>query len=329
MEEKKQGFLGKNNCLALFAAMMAAAIVIVLAKPMITGEKKYVGVGAGIDGEVKVEVRIAKGAITAVNVLEHNETEGIGTLAIAQLPEAIVERQNIDVDVVATATITSQAICTAVADAMTQAGMTPAEIPQPETQPAPEAPEQSAATGPLSAGTYTASANGMGEVTVTVTVDEAGTITDVTADGPGETPGIGTNAIEQLPAAILEAQSADVDAVASATITSNAILTAVRDCLTQASGGGAAAVEGTSYTAAATGMGEVTVTIVVDDGGAIVDVQIEGPGETPGIGTNAIEQLPAAILEAQPAEVDTVASATITSNAILTALKDCLAQAGK
>lgn len=234
MEEKKQGFLGQYKCLALFAAMMAVAVVIVLAKPMITGEAKYVGVGTGIGGDVTVEVRIAKGEITAVNVLEHNETEGIGTLAIAQLPEAIIEKQNIDVDVVATATITSQAICTAVADAMTQAGMTPAEIPQPETQPAAEEPAQSAVTGPLSAGTYTASAKGMDEVTVTITVDEAGTITDVVAEGPGETQGIGTNAIEQLPAAILEAQSADVDVVATATVTSNAILSALKDCLAQA-----------------------------------------------------------------------------------------------
>ena len=234
MEEKKQGFLGEYKCLALFAAMMVVAAVLVLVKPMVTGETKYVGTGTGIGGEVKVEVRIAKGVITAVNVLEHNETEGIGTLAIERLPEAIIDQQNIDVDVVATATITSQAICTAVADAMTQAGMTPAEVPQPETQPAVEESEPSVAAGPLAAGTYTATAKGMGDVTVTVTVDEAGTITDVSAEGADETPGIGTNAIDQLPAAILEAQSADVEAVSGATITSDAILSALKDCLTQA-----------------------------------------------------------------------------------------------
>ena len=330
MEEKKQGFLGAYKCLALFAAMMIVAVVIVLVKPMITGETKYAGVGISpIGGEVKVEVRIARGEITAINVLEHNETEGIGTNAIAQLPDAIIEKQNIDVDVVATATLTSQAICEAVADAMTQAGMTPAAIPQPETQPAIE-PGPAVEAGSLAAGTYTASAAGMGEVTVTITVDGAGTITDVTVDGPGETAGIGTNAIEQLPAAILEAQSSQVDTVSGATITSTAILTALNDCLSQASAGGAgAAVEGTSYTATATGMGEVTVTIVVDDSGAIADVQIEGPGETQGIGTNAIEQLPAAILSAQSADVDTVSGATITSTAILNALADCLSQAEK
>lgn len=55
------------------------------------------------------------------------------------------------------------------------------------------------------------------------------------------------------------------------------------------------------------------------DANSITDVKVTGDQETPGIGTMAIEQLPGAILEAQTAEVDGVASATITSNAILKA----------
>lgn len=328
MEEKKQGFLGTYKCLILFAVMMVAAIAIVLVKPMMTGEEKYIGTGTSpIGGEVKVEVKIAKGEIKSVNVISHNETEGIGTNAVDQIPGAIVEKQNVDVDAVAGATLTSKAICEAVADAMTQAGLTPAEMVEP-TAPASQNNGSAGASGPLSAGTYSATAKGMGDVTVTITVDDAGAITDVQIEGAGETAGIGTNAIEKLPNAILEAQSADVDGVAGATITSNAIKTALSDCLAQASSGTSAA-EGTAYTATAKGMGDVTVTIIVNDAGAVVDVQIDGSGETPGIGTNAIEKLPAAILEAQSADVDVIAGATITSNAIKTALADCLAQAGK
>ena len=85
-------------------------------------------------------------------------------------------------------------------------------------------------------GTYTATARGFGgDVTVTVTVD-ANAITDVTAVGDAETAGIGSNAIEQLPSKIVEANGTNgVEVVSGASMTSNAIFDAVNDCLTQAS----------------------------------------------------------------------------------------------
>ena len=69
-----------------------------------------------------------------------------------------------------------------------------------------------------------------GEVTVSVTVED-GKITAVTAEGANETNGIGTKALEELPAKIVEANSADVDVVATATVTSNAIIAAVKNAL--------------------------------------------------------------------------------------------------
>jgi len=85
-------------------------------------------------------------------------------------------------------------------------------------------------------GTYESSAQGMrGEVVVTMTFD-ANSITAVTAVGVNETPDIGTKALEQLPDAILNAQSVEVDAIAGATITSAAILTAAKSCVEQATG---------------------------------------------------------------------------------------------
>jgi len=69
-----------------------------------------------------------------------------------------------------------------------------------------------------------------GEVTVTVTVED-GKITAVAAEGANETPNIGTKALEELPAKIVEANSADVDVVATATVTSNAIIAAVKNAL--------------------------------------------------------------------------------------------------
>lgn len=80
-------------------------------------------------------------------------------------------------------------------------------------------------------GTFTGEANGFGgAVTAEITVS-GGKIESVVLAGDSETPGIGTNALEQLPDAIISSQSAEVDAVAGATITSNAVKEAVIQAL--------------------------------------------------------------------------------------------------
>lgn len=85
-------------------------------------------------------------------------------------------------------------------------------------------------------GTYAAQAKGFGGVvSVSVTFDEKG-MTDVQVEAPDETSGIGSVAAEKLPAAILNAQSAQVDMVSGATFTSKAVMSAVEDCIAQASG---------------------------------------------------------------------------------------------
>ena len=90
--------------------------------------------------------------------------------------------------------------------------------------------------GGYTAGTYTATAQGInGDVTVTMTFD-AEKITEVVIDASGETESIGGAAAEQLTTAIMDAQSSEVDAVAGATITSNAIKEAAGKCIAQAKG---------------------------------------------------------------------------------------------
>ena len=80
-------------------------------------------------------------------------------------------------------------------------------------------------------GTFTGSAAGMGgAVNVTVTV-EGGKIVSVEVGEHSETPGISDPAIEQIPAAIVEAQSTDVEGVSGATVTSEAIKQAVAAAL--------------------------------------------------------------------------------------------------
>ena len=85
-------------------------------------------------------------------------------------------------------------------------------------------------------GTYTAGSEGKnGPVTVEVTLTEDA-IASVVVTSHEETAGLSDPAIENIPAAIVEHQTLAVDAVAGATLTSNAIIAAVTDCVVQAGG---------------------------------------------------------------------------------------------
>lgn len=96
----------------------------------------------------------------------------------------------------------------------------------------PAAPAETPAYAP---GSYTAEAQGFGgTVSVSITVDDSGSISAVAITGDDETDGIGTNAIEQMPDQILAAQSAEVDGVTAATYTSDAIKAALAEALAQA-----------------------------------------------------------------------------------------------
>ncbi|MGN1030949.1 MAG: FAD-dependent oxidoreductase, partial [Butyricicoccaceae bacterium] len=83
-----------------------------------------------------------------------------------------------------------------------------------------------------------------------------------------------------------------------------------------------------SYTAAAKGMGgDVNVTVNFSEN-AIISIEVGENSETPGISDTPIERIPAMIVEHQSLAVDAVAGATMTSNAILTAVAACVEQAG-
>ena len=74
--------------------------------------------------------------------------------------------------------------------------------------------------------------------------------------------------------------------------------------------------------------GDVPVTVTVS-GGVITAVEVGDNSETQGIGSKAIEQLPAEIVEANGTEgVDGVSGASVTSKAIFTAVEEALASAG-
>ncbi|MCD8098289.1 MAG: FAD-dependent oxidoreductase [Lachnospiraceae bacterium] len=82
----------------------------------------YTASAQGLNGAVTVEVTFSEDAIESVVVTDHQETEGIGSNAVDQLPDKIVETQSLGIDGVSGATYTSTAIIEAVANCVTQAG---------------------------------------------------------------------------------------------------------------------------------------------------------------------------------------------------------------
>ena len=92
------------------------------------------------------------------------------------------------------------------------------------------------ASGLYKAGTYSSKAAGIGgDVIVTMTFD-TNKITDVVIDASHETPGIGQKAAVELKKALLAGQSAQVDSVSGASITSGAVRKAAAKCIAQAKG---------------------------------------------------------------------------------------------
>ena len=106
-----------------FSALLLALIMVlgsVSAMAMTAGT--YEAAAKGFHGDVKLAVTVDADKITAIEVLEQSETEGIGTVALEKLPAAVVEAQTIAVDAIGGATITSEAFKAALTDALTQAG---------------------------------------------------------------------------------------------------------------------------------------------------------------------------------------------------------------
>ena len=84
-------------------------------------------------------------------------------------------------------------------------------------------------------GTYTATAQGYAsKVKVTLTIAKDGTISDIKADASGETAELGGKAAPQICKEVKDKQSLSVDAVSGATVTSNAVITALSDAFSQA-----------------------------------------------------------------------------------------------
>ncbi len=267
------------------------------------------GSAAGFGGELVLDVTVEGGTISAIEVVESSETPFIADAAFKELIPAIVEAQG-KVDSVSGATYTSKAVLEAVEKAVSGAA-----------EPAEEA-------GDYIDGTYRAQVDSFGGLLEIEVVVEGGRIEAVNVLKHADTPGISDPAYETVPKAIVEANSAQVEAASGATVSSKAIMRAVEQALEQASDAPAVEpfmidVADGVHRGSAAGFGGELVLDVTVEGGRITAIEVVESSETPFIADAAFKELIPAIIETQ-GPVDAVSGATFTSRAVEEAVRDAL-----
>ena len=330
----------------------------------------YTGHGYGVTfteekgGDIFVTITVDETSIVSVDEIKgDNETPAIGGAPIEDgtFASQIMAAQGAQIEGVSGATMTSNGIREAVADALNQAKATggdepetepaetePAETEPAETEPVVEPgetePSEGEKTMPETPGKYNdgifsavrvgSEEAGSGDVTVEVTI-ENGYITQILVIAPADKQNTGKDAAEAIPDAIIEAQGIDgVETVAEATQTSQAILDAVVECLEIAglrpaeSAGYKDGVYSATVTGAEkAGSGDLTATVTIE-GGVITAVDIVAPRDNLSLGQIAIQVLPAQIVAANGVEgVDAYAGVSQTSDAIFAAVNQALEQA--
>ena len=187
--------------------------------------------------------------------------------------------------------------------------------------------------------TFTGTAEGKnGDVTVEV-VYENNEIKSVKVTDQQETEGIADPALEKIPAAIVDAQTPNVETVSGATITSDAIINATKEALKSAgvdvdSMGSSAphenvpvTYEAGTYTGTAEGYnGPVTLGVTFSKDG-IEKIEVTDSKETAHVGTVAYDILTEDAKEANGSGIDVVSGATFTSKAFKDALTNAAEQA--
>ena len=312
---------------------------------------KAVGFG---NGEVTARLTLNDdGTIAALVIDASTQTPGFGTrCADEEFTAQFIGKNgpftlNENVDGLTGATITSTAAVEAINAALTSPAMA-AEDLEPVATEAPAATE-----APMvleNAKTATIAGFGGADITVQVT-DENGVITALVVDASSQTAGFGQKCAEEAFTSQFVGKSAPltlgegIDAVASATITSQAVVDAVNSLYAAAepveepTEAPAATEEPAVQTAevkTATTAGydgnEITVN-VTDENGVITSLMVDASTQTPGLGQKCAEEAFTSQFVGKSAPltlgegIDAVASATITSQAVVDAVNSLYAAA--
>jgi len=220
--------------------VLVALLILMIIMPMVACQASsaaetnaasavFEGAAEGKNGTIKVAITIEQNEITKIEVLENNESEFTAD-CFAEMLEKIQAANSTAVDVVAGATITSEAILDAVSAAVEKSGvqLTKKEVAEPEKVVA------EVAGVPLAAGTYEGEDKGFeGPIKVSVTLSDT-KIEGVEILSHNETEGHGDKAMETVIQSILDAQRLDVDVVTGASNSSNGVIAAITKALQNA-----------------------------------------------------------------------------------------------
>lgn len=194
----------------------------------------YTGSSRGYGGAVQVQVTIADGRITDLQILNASHETSAFLRRARRLLKTVLGEQTWEVDAVSEATYTSRGILGAIRNALTGEVVINPLPPQPKPA-APLVVETVELPSAYRDGVYTASAQGFGGlITVQVTVAHD-TIEDIAIlDHAGETSSYFAKGRRVVSAILESGTPAGVDAVSGATYSSTGILNAVRLALAKA-----------------------------------------------------------------------------------------------
>ena len=179
----------------------------------------YTGYAQGFGGIVSAQVEVDTHRILSITTDVECETPQLAELPKTELVQAIIVAGSVDVDGISGATITSNAIKSAVSDALSQADL-----------------QEKSFHDSLSPGVYETNAVGYGgEIKVATKFNKSG-IENIWILSSDETPGIGKIGAEMMIKRIRESGFLSVDGISGATVTSSAIKQAVSNAIAQAGG---------------------------------------------------------------------------------------------
>lgn len=112
----------KKNMAFFLTLVMTIALCLPVSAQAAYQAGTYTGTAQGRNGQILVEVEVSESEILRADVKEHQETAGISDGPIAKIPNEIVKYQSLNIDSVAGATITSEAIVKAAEAALQLAG---------------------------------------------------------------------------------------------------------------------------------------------------------------------------------------------------------------
>ncbi len=111
--------MNMKKCLSILLA-----VLMVLSTVAVAAAEEFTATVKGFGGDVTVTLTIEDGKLTNVVAEGANETDGIGSKAIEQLPQAMLAKNSVEVDVYSSATVTSNAVLAAAAEALAKSGVT-------------------------------------------------------------------------------------------------------------------------------------------------------------------------------------------------------------